>query len=227
MRAMFKRLLLLGVLGLVTTAGCTSESNEPGGSALPDGASLLKDASEAMKPINSATFALKVNGQVPGIPVKDVSGDLTKAGDAVGKAKLDQFGQTFEVDFVLFAKKLYIKGITGSWQEFGDATQIYDPSAILDPDRGVARLLGSIQSPVTEGTEDVNGVKTYRVAGRVGKDVVAGLVPSVQSDVNVKVWVKQDGNHQPVRALVELSPGNSVEITLSEVDKPVTVNKPI
>ncbi|SMD16566.1 lipoprotein LprG [Kibdelosporangium aridum] len=227
MRGMFKRLLLLGVLGLVTAAGCTSTSNESGGSTLPDGAGLLRDASEAVKPINSATFALKVNGEVPGIPVKEVSGDLTKAGDAKGNAKLDQFGQTFEVQYVLKDKILYIKGITGSWQQFGDATQIYDPSAILDPNRGIAKLLTSIQSPVTEGQEDIAGVKTYRVAGKVAKDVVTGLVPGVQSDVNVKVWVKQDGNHQPVRAVVELTPGNTVEITLSEVDKPVTVEKPV
>ncbi|WP_037274873.1 LppX_LprAFG lipoprotein [Kibdelosporangium aridum] len=224
---MFKRLLLLGVLGLVTAAGCTSTSNQPGSGSLPDGAGLLRDAAEAVKPINSATFALKVNGQVPGIPVKEVSGDLTKAGDAKGNAKLDQFGQTFEVQYVLKDKILFIKGITGSWQQFGDATQIYDPSAILDPNRGIAKLLTSIQSPVTEAQEDIAGVKTYRVAGKVAKDVVTGLVPAVQSDVNVKIWVKQDGNHQPVRALVELTPGNSVEITLSEVDKPVTVEKPV
>ncbi|MCE7008299.1 LppX_LprAFG lipoprotein [Kibdelosporangium philippinense] len=224
---MFKRLLVLGMLGLVTATGCTSTSNESGGSSLPDGAALLKDAAEAIKPVNSATFALVVTGVVPGIPVKEVSGDLTKAGDAIGNAKLDQFGQTFEVQYVLKDKILYIKGITGSWQQFGDATQIYDPSAILDPNRGVAKLLGAIQTPVTEGAEDVATFKTYRVAGKVAKDVVAGLVPSVPSDVNVKVWVKQDGNHQPVRATVELTPGNSVEITLSEVDKPVTVTKPI
>ncbi|ALG06804.1 hypothetical protein AOZ06_07580 [Kibdelosporangium phytohabitans] len=228
MRAMLKRLLVLGALGLVTAAGCSSTSNDPGSNAgpLPDGASLLKDASESMKPINSATFSLKVNGQVPGVPVKDVSGDLTRKGDAVGKAQLDQFGQTFEVDFVLFEKKIYIKAVTGGWQEFGDATKIYDPSAILDPERGVAKLLTSIESPVTEGREDVNGNKTFRIAGKVAKDKVKDLVP-VQSDVTVKVWVKQEGKHLPVRALVEVSPGNSAEITLSEVDKPVTVTKPV
>ena len=130
------------------------------------------------------------------------------------------------VDFVLFDKKLYIKGITGSWQEFGDASKIYDPSAILDPDRGVAKLLASIQSPVSEGREDLAGVKAIRVAGKVAKDIVSGLVPGVQSDVNVKVWVKDETGHQPVRAQVEISPGNTVDITLSEVNKPVTVTKP-
>lgn len=222
---MLKRLVVLGLLGLTAVAGCSSSNDT--GATLPDGTALLKDASEAMKSVSSATFALTVNGQVPGIPVKDVNGDLNKAGEAKGNAKLEQFGQVLEVEFVLFEKKLYIKGITGSWQEFGDASEIYDPSAILDPDRGVAKLLTSIQSPVTEGAEEVGGQQTYRVAGKVAKDIVTPLVPNVQSDVNVKVWVKQDGNHQPVKAQVELSPGNSVDITLSEVNKPVTVTKPV
>jgi lipoprotein LprG len=222
---MFKRLVVLGVLGLVAAAGCSSSTDT--GTPPPDGAALLKEASETMKTVNSATFALTVTGQVPGVPVKEVSGDLNRAGEAKGNAKLDQFGQTFEVEFVLFDKKLYIKGITGSWQEFGDASRIYDPSAILDPDRGVAKLLASIQSPVSEGREDIGGVKTVRVSGKVAKDIVTGLVPGVQSDVNVKVWVKDEAGKQPVRAQVEISPGNTVDITLSEVNKPVAVTKPI
>jgi lipoprotein LprG len=222
---MLKRLVVLGLLGLTALAGCSSSNDT--GNTLPDGTALLKDASEAMKPISSATFALTVNGQVPGIPVKEITGDLNRAGEAKGNAKLEQFGQVLEAEFVLFDKILYIKGFTGSWQEFGDASEIYDPSAILDPDRGVAKLLTAIQSPVTEGTEQVAGQQTYRVSGKVAKDIVGAIVPNVQADATVKVWVKQDAGHQPVRAQVELSPGNSVDITLSDVNKPVTVTKPV
>jgi lipoprotein LprG len=212
-------------VGLVAVAGCSSSTDS--GAPLPDGAALLKDAAEATKPINSSHFAMKVNGQVAGIPVKEVNGDLTKEGSAKGNAKLDQFGQVFEVEFVLVEKELYLKGITGSWQKLGDASSIYDPSAILDPERGVAKMLSSVQSPKTEAREDINGVKTFRVTGKVAKDVIVGLVPGVQSDVDVKVWVREDGNHQPVKATVQVTPGNSVDITLSDVDKPVSVSKPV
>jgi lipoprotein LprG len=222
---MFKRLVVAGLLGLVTVAGCSSSTDT--GAPLPDGSALLKDASDATKPIQSSHFAMKVNGQVAGIPVKEVNGDLTKEGSAKGNAKLDQFGQVFQVDFVLIDKLLYLKGITGSWQKLGDASKIYDPSAILDPDRGVAKMLAAVQSPKTEAREDVNGVKTFRVTGKVSKDVISGLVPGVQSDVDAKLWVREDGNHQPVKATVEVTPGNSVDITLSDVDKPVSVSKPV
>jgi lipoprotein LprG len=228
---MLKRRVLLGALGVFAAAvtGCSSSSDS--GTPLPDGPGLLRDAAEATKPLRSAHFELAVTGAVPGIPVKEVNGDLTKepapAGSAKGNAKLDQFGQTFEVEFVLVEKKLYIKGITGSWQEFGDASRIYDPSAILDPERGVAKVLSSVQDPKSEGRESINGVQTVRIAGKVTKDVVSGVVPGVQSDVDIKLWVREDGKHEPVRATVEVSPGNSAQITLSELDKPVAVSKPV
>jgi lipoprotein LprG len=226
---MVKRLVVLGALGLIAVSGCTSSNSgsNTNNAQLPDGASLLKDAAEASKPINSAHFTMAVTGQVPGLPVQQLDGDLNKAGDAKGTAKLNQFGQVFQVDFVVAEKTLYIKGVTGAWQKLGNAASVFDTSAILDPDRGIAKLLGGLQQPKTEGTEDVAGAKTYRVAGKLGKDGLGGLLPGVQNDVNGKVWVRQDGNHQPVKANVEVSPGNSVDITLSEVDKPVTVTKPV
>ncbi|MEV4318501.1 LppX_LprAFG lipoprotein [Actinocrispum sp. NPDC049592] len=224
---MVKRLVVLGVLGLVAVAGCSSSTSTDNGAQLPDGAALLKDSAEASKSINSAHFTLKVNGTVAGLPIKELDGDLNKNGDAKGNAKLDQFGQTFQVDFVVAEKVIYIKGVTGSWQKLGDATAIYDTSAILDPNRGIAKMLSSVQSPKNEGREDVNGVKTFRVSGKVGKDGLAGLVPGVQSDVNGKIWLAEDGKHLPVKANVEISQGNSVDILLSEVDKPVSVTKPV
>lgn len=193
---------------------------------MPDGSGLLKDAATASKSFTSAHLTMNVTGQVSGLPVNQLDGDLNKAGDAKGHAKLSQFGALIDVEFVVADKTIYIKGPTGNFQKFGDASKVFDTSAILDPDRGVAKLLGTVQSPKTEATEDVAGAKTYRITGKVSKDGLGGLVPGVQSDVNVKVWVKQDGDHQPVKATVEVSPGNSVDITLSDVDKPVTVTKP-
>jgi lipoprotein LprG len=222
---MVKRLVVLGVLGLVAVAGCSSSTTNPG-TPLPDGAGLMKEAADATKPINSAHFTMNVTGQVPGLPIKELDGDLNKAGDAKGNAKLDQLGQTFQVDFVVVEKTYYIKGITGTWQKIGDAASLFDTSAVLDPSRGIAKLLSAVQSPKTEAREDVNGTKTFRITGKVGKDGLASLVPGIQSDVDAKVWVREDGNHQPVKATVNISPGNSVDISLSDVDKPVTVTKP-
>jgi lipoprotein LprG len=105
---------------------------------------------------------------------------------------------------------------------------LYDPAAILDPDRGIANVLRSVRNPKTEGTEDVDGVSTYRVTGRVAKDVVSKLVPGVDSDVDITFWVNQDKGHQPVKASVKLaSKGNpTVDVALSDVGKQVSITAP-
>ena len=39
-------------------------------------------------------------------------------------------------------------------------------------------------------------------------------------------WIEKDGDHKLVQAKLEPSSGNSVQMTLSDWDKPVTVSKP-
>ncbi len=102
---------------------------------------------------------------------------------------------------------------------------LYDPAAILDPDRGVAKVLASVRNAKTEGTEDIDGVSTYRVTGRVAKDVVENLVPGIKSDVDITFWVKQDGDHQPVKASVKIG-GPTVDVTLTDIDKQVSITAP-
>lgn len=231
---MMRRILLvtLALTAAVTTA-CSSD--EPtGDSSLPDGAGLLKDAAASSADIKSAHFTLQVNGEVPGLSVKKADGDLTREGGPAGAAKgtvsMELMGNLIEGEFVLVDDTLYIKGATGGYQELPASMvrSLYDPAAILDPERGIAKVLGSVQNPKTEGTEDVDGVATYKVSGRVTKDVVADLVPGINSDVDITFWLRQDGQHQPVKASVKV-PGDgdpTVDVTLSDVDKQVTITAP-
>ncbi|GLZ43540.1 LppX_LprAFG lipoprotein [Actinokineospora sp. NBRC 105648] len=235
---MVKRGWVLGILALVAAlaTGCTSDESPPGpGSNLPDGAALLRDSSATTKNIKSAHFTLKVNGSVAAIPVQNAEGDLTREGGASGAAKgtvkLTLMGQLIEGEFVLVDDSLYIKGPTGGFQKFPSAltSNIYDPSAILNPDKGIANVLAKIQNPRTEAKESVDGVSAYKVSGKVTKDVVSGIVPGVSSDVDVSIWVRED-NKQPAKASVALPGGAgksaTVDLTLSDVDKPVSITAP-
>lgn len=232
---MMRRILLvsLALTAAVATA-CTSDDQPANGGSLPDGAGLLKDAAASTADIKTAHFTLTVNGAVPDLPVKNAEGDLTREGGEGGGAKgtvsMELLGDLFEGEFVLVDKSLYIKGPTGGWNELPASmvTSLYDPAAILDPDRGVAKVLASVQNPKTEGTEDIDGVSTYRVTGRVTKDVIASLVPGVDSDVDITFWVRQDGGHQPVKASVKmaLEGDPTVDVTLSDIDKQVTITAP-
>jgi lipoprotein LprG len=233
---MLLRRVLLGMLTLLAVlgAGCSNDNKAPAAGG-QDGAALLRDSANAMKDVKSAHFTLKVNGSINGLSVHSAQGDLTKEGGPSGAAKgtvnMELLGNLFEGEFVLVEDSIYIKGPTGGYQQLPAAlvSAVYDPSAILNPDKGIAKVLASVQNPKFEGTETVDGQATNKVSGRAAKDVVSSIVPGVDSDVDITFWLRQD-NKQPMKAEAKL-PGSdgktaSVEVTLSDVDKPVKITKP-
>jgi lipoprotein LprG len=232
---MLLRRVLLGMLAVVAVAGCTEKSASPASGGNQDAGALLRDSAAATMNIKSAHFTLKVNGAVPGLSVHSAQGDLTKEGGPSGAARgtvnMELLGNLFEGEFVLVDDTIYIKGPTGPYQQLPASliANLYDPSAILNPDKGISKVLASVQNPKVDGTETVDGHSTVKVSGRAAKDVVSSIVPGVSSDVDITFWIRED-NKQPVKAEARL-PGTdgkpaSVEVTLSDVDKPVTITKP-
>lgn len=230
---MVLRRMMIALLAVValSTGACTGDDTAQD-QPLPDAASLLRDSAEATSAITSTHVTLAVNGEIPGLSVRSVDGDLTREGAAQGTATLTLGGQLVEGKFVLLEDTLYLDAGTGGFQRIPAAmiTSVYDPSAVLDPQRGVAKLLGSVRDPRTVAAEDVNGTPSYKITGSVAKDVIAGLVPGVPADVGVTVWVAQEGKHLPVKAVAALPAEGgepaTVEVTLSDIDKPVTVTPP-
>jgi lipoprotein LprG len=225
-------LLVTLALAAAFTTACTSDDQPADTGSLPGGAGLLKDAAAATADIKSAHFTLTVNGEIPDLPVKKAEGDLTREGSAAGAAKgtvsMDLMGSLFEGEFVLVDESLYIKGPTGGWTELPASMvrNLYDPAAILDPERGIAKVLASVRNAKTEGTVEIDGVSTYRVKGRVAQDVVSKLVPGISSDVDITFWVRQDNGHQPVKATVQATKDATVDVTLSDIDKQVEITAP-
>lgn len=231
---MVMRRILLAAVATMALAGCTADPPARTES-LPDGASLLKDATAAAKDISSAHFTLSVDGTIPAITVHSAEGDLTRQGGTSGAAKgqvsMELFGNLFDGEFVIVDDLVYIKGPTGGFQQVPSMllANVYDPAAILDGERGIANVVGNVRNPRTEGTEELSGTPTYRVSGQVTKDVVSSLVPGVTTDVDITFWLRQDSK-QPVKAAVRMPAGDgktgTVVVTLSEVNKPVTITPP-
>jgi lipoprotein LprG len=233
MRGMVIRRFLVAALACLATVA-TACSDEGGDANLPDAAGLLSDAAKSTADIRTAHFTLTVNGKVPGLDVQSAEGDLTReggdSGAAKGTVKMTLLGTLFEGEFVIVDGQAFVKGPTGDFQTLPATlvANLYDPAAILDPKRGVANVLSNVQDPTTEAAEDVDGVATYRVKGKASKDVVADLVPGVESDVDITFWLRKDGDHQPVKASVAVPADGSptVDVTLSDVDKPVEITAP-
>jgi lipoprotein LprG len=210
--------------------GCSKSDNST--KDLPDAATLLKESNQTTKAQTSVHLKLAVQGEIKELPIESLEGDLTNAPAvaAQGKANILFLGQKLEgVDFVVADGNLY-GAITagGSFQDFGPAADIYDVSAILNPETGLANVLANFSDPKSDGRETLNGVDTVRVTGKVSPDAVNKIAPQIAASGPVPgtAWIREDGDHVLVQAKLDPSPGNSVTMTLSDWGKPVTVNKP-
>jgi lipoprotein LprG len=212
---MLRKLLFVVVFALVSA--CSSG----GGSELPAGPDLLKKSVEAMKAVKSASFSIATDGK-PKVPVKKADGRLTAAGDADGTITLEVLGSLQEITFALVGDTVHFKGPTGGFQKMTrkDLAQIYDPSLILDPSKGIAQLLGTATDPRVEAEE--NGA--YRVATSFSGQVLGTLVPGVTQGVSGKVWVDK-ATSRLNKLELPLKDG-TVTVSLSDYDAPVTITPP-
>jgi lipoprotein LprG len=215
--------------GLLLT-GCSKSSDEAS-KPLPDAAGLLKESSGTTKSQASVHLKLTVQGEIKELPIETLEGDLTNAPAvaAHGKVNLNFLGQKLEgIEFVVADGTLFGALTAGSFQNFGPAADIYDVSAILNPDNGLANVVANFSDPKADGRENINGVDTVRVTGNVSADAVNKIAPQLKATGPVPgtAWIQEDGNHELEQVKIEPSPGNSITMTLTDWGKPVTVNKP-
>jgi lipoprotein LprG len=212
----------------VALAGCSSSGSEKSDTPLPDAASLLTESAATTKTETSTHLVLTTSGDKPVIKIKELTGDLTKtpAIAAKGTAKLDFGGQSVEGNFVVVDGDLYAD-LLGGMQNFGKATDIYDPSIILDPEKGLSNLLANIKDAKSEGRDTVDGVESIRITGTLGQEAINTFAASkIDAAVPAKVWIAEGGKHELSRISIDTSPGNTIQMTLSDWGKPVSVVKP-
>jgi lipoprotein LprG len=211
-------------------AGCSSKSKESS-EGLPDAATLLKESSETTKSQSSVHMKIAVQGQIKELPIESLEGDLTNkpAVAAQGTANIVFLGQRLEnVDFVVADGNLFGALTKGTYQDFGPASDIYDVSALLNPDTGLGNVLASFSDAKADGRENLNGVNAVRVTGSVSADAVNKISPQIAAAEPVPgtAWIREDGNHELVQAKLEPSSGNSITMTCSDWGKSVSVTKP-
>jgi len=208
-------------------AGCSSK---PSGGPLPDAGNLVKQSADTSKNLKSAHVVLSVTGKVPGLPLKKLTGDLTTspATAASGDADITIGGSDIDANFVVIDGELYATLTPNKWSDFGKAADIYDISAILAPDTGVANLLANFTDAKAESRDNIGGQTVIKVSGKVTADAVnkIGLPFDATQPVPTTVWIQETGDHQLVQVALEKSSGNSVQMTLSDWGKTVTVTKP-
>ncbi len=208
-------------------AGCSSKD---AGGPLPDATTLVKESATTTAELKSAHLALSVTGQIKNLPVKTLEGDLTTEPTtaAKGNATITMLGSDVDAKFVVIDGDLYA-AITGDdYDNYGAADKIYDVAAILSPDKGLANMLAKLKDPKAQGRDTINGRQAVRVTGDAPADAVNSLAPQLKATASTPatVWISEEGDHQLVQAQLDPSAGNSIQMTLSNWNDPVTVEKP-
>ncbi|MDQ2626420.1 LppX_LprAFG lipoprotein [Mycolicibacter senuensis] len=208
-------------------AGCSSKD---AGGPLPDATTLVKESATTTAELKSAHLALSVTGQIKNLPVKTLEGDLTNEPTtaAKGNATITMLGSDVDAKFVVIDGDLYA-AITGDdYDNYGAADKIYDVAAILSPDKGLANMLAKLKDPKAQGRDTINGRQAVRVTGDAPADAVNSLAPQLKATASTPatVWISEEGDHQLVQAQLDPSAGNSIQMTLSNWNDPVTVEKP-
>lgn len=215
-------LLVALVIALVTSCG--------GGGAqkttLPDGTRLLNDSATAMRTVTTIHFTIRVQGNVPGVPLRYADGRITRQGSAQGTAKVDRGGQLVQEEFVIIGDTLYLRGPTGDFQKLPSsvAGAVYDPSVILNPDRGIAALLVSGKDTTTEARELVAHVDTYRLRANFPRQSLGTLVPGLSKDTPGQVWIAVESS-RVVKAQFPVSDG-LISVHFADYDAPVLIDGP-
>src|SRR5690606_16851449 len=99
------------------------------------------------------------------------------------------------------------KGLTGGYEKASkeQLRSLYDPSAVLDPERGIAKLLTAARGAQPEAREKVGGKDAYRVKVTLPKQEIEGLIPGVDEDLQGQVWISAD-DHRLLKVRGELPP---------------------
>jgi lipoprotein LprG len=224
---------ILAVLAALSIAaalvgGCSSSKQSA--APLPDAATLLSKSNLTTRNVKSVHLVLSVTGKIKGLPVKTLTGDLTTSPDtaAKGEADLTVLGSSVDAQFVVNDGTLYAALTPGHWESFGPAAAIYDPSEILNPNTGLANVLTNISNPKSESRETINGQGTVKITGTASADAVNGLASQLKATqpLPATVWIQETGDHQLVQAKLDQSPGNSIQMTLSNWNAPVQVTTP-
>jgi lipoprotein LprG len=204
--------------------GCSSKgTDQPSpGASLPAADGLLKASAAAMKQVKSARFTLAGKGSIAGVEVDSAEGTVTSDGRAQGTVKILQEGSVVSLELIVINSDIYLKGPTGQFKNLGPnaAGAVFDPSKILNPTEGLARLEGFATDARTVGEENVDGVDAYKITASLDGSQVSQLIPlTAVNSVPGTLWISKT-----TKQLVQISvvapqaAGKSAQLTLDLTD---------
>ena len=185
-----------------------------------------------MREVRTGRFELEVKGKLGGLEVRHAEGVMSRDGRASGTVDLEEAGQLVEFDVIFVRGTVYLKGPTGPFQSVPSelAGTVYDPTDLLNPSKGLARLLETARKPRTLGRGDVIGTDAFRVSATLDGHVLGPLVPNpVPPTVQATLWIGSDEPHLlRTETTVPAGGGRNTDLslTISDFDAPVDITPP-
>lgn len=210
-------------------SGGTPSSSIPAGE-LPDAAGLIATSSNDLKVQRSVHVVLSTDGDLVGVPVRELTGDVTTTptGAASGNANVRIDEQFVKADFIVIGGQLYAKLDGVNFTKVGDAQQSYDPAVLLDPNIGVPNLVGKIENPKSEAREAVDGADTVKISGTLPSSVFDPIVPGLKNRADsfpITIWVATATPFVLVKAEITIE-NATITIATSKWGDPVTITAP-
>ena len=232
-RATTRRLLSVLTPGLLFIGGLTACSDDPDPSTLPDGATLVSEAAVAMADLETLHMEVELDPPIGDVPLARADIDLTAKGEAQGEVQIEMGGQLVGVELkVIEDGTSFLKFPGLGWTESDLLAEVYDVSSILDPDRGIAKLLSTATAARTEGSERAGGADCWKVAVTLDAEVVERLVPAELPDEGLTgtIWVNKT-DKRLMKAIIMApatggSSGSEITFTITAFNEPVTVSDP-
>ncbi|AXB44869.1 LppX_LprAFG lipoprotein [Amycolatopsis albispora] len=200
-RRLLGLLMLTGLLG-----GCAASPDASG--PLPDAAGLVREAAAAVGRLDAVHFKFGISGMLEGLDVLDVEGDARRDGgphgSATGRAAVQEENDRVDYRFQLAGDAFTLTDAQGATRPA--AMPSFTPAMLLDASRGLPRLLDGATALRTETKEKLAELDTYRIDGQLPREVIAAVVPSIQSDVDVKFWVEQAATRNLARVWLQVPP---------------------
>ena len=221
-------------------SGCSgSNKGTGGGGSSPgapnvDAANVVKEAADAMRQVTGMHLNVEVQGNVPNLSLTKLDGDVSKNPQAAtGNATLTVGSKPVDSKFVFIDGHLYsdVAEPGGKYTDYGDGVSIYDVGTLLDPDKGLAKILTNLKNPKVAGTEQVNNIATTKITGTSSSNDVATLAgrrlgPETETQEPTTVWIASDGSHHLVKLQFVPAENSTITLTMSDWGKQVTATKP-
>lgn len=235
-----------------TAAAASGASGSPTAAPSVDASGLptvqiVQDAALATRETYSEHLTLTVDKGIQGLPVTSVTGDIisfkdTKRVAAQGDANVRVQDNYVQTKFVVIDGVMYANLGGAKYQPMGKTGEkgVYDPAIILDLEKGLAKILDSVQNPKVDGKDTANGLKTVKVTGTVDTKVLDPLLPQITdiatrgnagTSLPITLWIVFDpsANPQPkpnvTRMEVKLKE-LPITLNLTEFGKDVKITKP-